>query len=116
MTGSTSWQVRGVTSILFLLCSNSRSPPFDALFDPVDNPLEKWVEVSTDANNDETQFIAGKHGAVTKEDYRHALANLKTVCDSLLSPLCLLFFTSSSSFLLLFFSIVVWVCGNLRGV
>ena len=61
---------------------------FHCLSYSVDNPIEKWVELSVDADNDQVQFISGKHGRPTEIEFQLAMENLKTVSKSHSPPSC----------------------------
>jgi len=80
----------------------------------VDNPLEKWAELSLDADNDQVQFISGKHGKPGEEEFQKAMQNLKTVCafsssSLILSPAIVIHLSP----LFLDGNFLVWICGNL---
>lgn len=52
----------------------SETDRFHAL--AANNPIETWVTLSFDANNDHVQFISGKHGIPSEKEFQQALRNL----------------------------------------
>ena len=45
----------------------------------VNNPLERWVEISLDGQNVQVQFISGHYGLVNDTVYADAVAHLQSV-------------------------------------